>query len=304
MTDIEGTADLPLDPPQPATTKSEKRQRQRSQPAQAVESRRDTQDPVVVSVLMKKNSAAVAETAVDLFDGLRRPLTAAFISTLIFGIGAEWLGSVYAAAGGMVAYFLFGILSPGNARNTERFADSLYYLGFVLTLWALCLAMLPGFRPPDISSQDIIDKFGIAIVTTFLGMSLRIILIQLRQTVTDQEEEARTSIAKYISRLEGEMQSAVNELRKFREQSNEEMRRSVEKMRETHALVSERLENVTKQSGDAVEASNALIVEHTRAAMVKIEESASDLAGRLREVVLPSDLGGLREATLVRQPPD
>ena len=157
-----------------------------------------TQDvkPVVINATAAKTSSISVVSDID----FRSPLTAAFIGSLVLGLLAEWLTGPYGAwlAGGlMIAYFGFGLTLPATARNTERFADSLYYLGFILTLFALLIAMTPalngGVEP---KSTQIIQQFGTAIVTTFIGMSLRIILIQLKPNVSDHEEDTRESIVK------------------------------------------------------------------------------------------------------------
>src|SRR5204863_5652613 len=120
----------------------------------------------------------------------------------------------------MAAYFVFGLTRPKSVRNSERFADNLYFLGFILTLGALFRAMTPWFSDlGQITSRTIIEQFGIAISTTFLGMSLRTILIQLRHTVTDQEEEARESIAKYVVNLNQEIGTAISDISEFRKEA-------------------------------------------------------------------------------------
>jgi hypothetical protein len=81
-----------------------------------------------------------------LWDELRRPLTAAFAFALLVGIIAVLTRNTGLAVLAIFGYFLFGIRLPKSERNTERFADSLYYLGFIFTLGALFVAMTPLFN--------------------------------------------------------------------------------------------------------------------------------------------------------------
>lgn len=166
----------------------------------------------------------------DLLTQAKNPLTVAFLLALVGGLLAVFyapgIGGMVFAVGAMVAYFIFGLLIPKTLRNTEQFADSLYYLGFILTLGALFLAMAPGFQSNQISSQDIIQKFGLAILTTFIGMSLRIILLQLRYTASDQEEEARESLASYAVSLQNEVESTITQIRQFRNDAVENAKKS------------------------------------------------------------------------------
>jgi len=141
-----------------------------------------------------------------------------FLLALAVGVIAVFvIKSPALAVLAIFGYFIYGLWLPKSQRNTERFADSLYYLGFIFTLGALFVAMTPWFNNMgELTSRTIIEQFGIATATTFVGMTLRIILIQLRQTTTDQEEEARDAIAKYVRDLNREIRAALTEIAEFR----------------------------------------------------------------------------------------
>jgi hypothetical protein len=155
-----------------------------------------------------------------------KPLARAFFVALVFGIMAECYGYILVAAATMAIYFIYGLTRSKRMRNNERFADSLYYLGFILTLWALFLGMVPEVRAflpgleltEALTSQSIISNFGIALITTFLGMTLRICLIQLTPTVSDQDEDVRESMAQYVEKMDEEISAAIKSISEFREE--------------------------------------------------------------------------------------
>jgi hypothetical protein len=124
---------------------------------------------------------------------ISRP-TLVFLGTTLAGCIFEIAGSTLGACLSMLAYLGYGFVSHETARASERFADSAYYQGFILTLFALLLA-LTGKGASTLTSAEIIGKFGLAIWTTFIGMTGRILIIQFLTTGRDQDERARISVA-------------------------------------------------------------------------------------------------------------
>jgi len=234
---------------------------------------------VILGAGAERETSAESGLKDSLWNDIRRPLTAAFIITLCIGIVAELIGGLtgtISAAVAMGLYFVFGITRPKGVRNTEQFADSLYYLGFILTLWALFLAMAPHLHGAgEITSQGIIEKFGIAIVTTFMGMSLRIILIQLRQTSTDQEEEARESIAQYVVQLNQEIAETISQLKQFRHTA-------ISTTSSTAQQFADDLRRLGASSEQAVKDSNTAILKSVQEIMARMDASMQEVIARLQ----------------------
>lgn len=215
-------------------------------------------------------------------------LNIAFLAALGGGIVAELLfqslAGAISASGAMIAYFAFGLATEKSARNTERFADSLYYLGFILTLAALFFAMVPAISGArSISSQVIIEKFGIGIATTFIGMTLRIILIQLRPTVSDQEEEARESIASYVTQLNSQITGAIRDIQKFRDIA-------IVSTSETARKLTQELSVLSQSSKEAVEASNSAINQSVSDIVKQMNSSIEEVLNRLKRLDIPENV--------------
>jgi hypothetical protein len=113
----------------------------------------------------------------------------------------------------MLAYLAFGLSQ--RSRNTVRLADSIYFLGFLWTLFAL-IANLIWRGPRGIGANEVFVIFGYALVTTATGMFLRLLLIQSQRTVADQVVEARDEIDQRVGALVDEFGRAEQALASFR----------------------------------------------------------------------------------------
>lgn len=126
---------------------------------------------------------------------IQHHMTLAFVFFLSLGIFFTFIHP-WLPVWAVIGYFLFGVFTAKKQRNSERFADSLYYLGFLLTLFALLYATIG-----DKVSEQIIQSLGTGLSTTLAGLGLRVIIIQLRETVSDQEEEAQVSLEVETNKL-------------------------------------------------------------------------------------------------------
>jgi hypothetical protein len=100
-----------------------------------------------------------------------------------------------------------------------QLADSLYFLGFLWTLWAL----IDCFVIHEMSiAQAVFRAFGYALVTTASGMFLRLLLLQFRygDGASDQQEYVERQIAVFTRELGG----AVGVIREFQKQSDEALK--------------------------------------------------------------------------------
>jgi hypothetical protein len=102
------------------------------------------------------------------------------------------------AVGAILTYFLIGFFVDKRVKNSEKFADSLYYLGFLLTL----LALLKFTLGEEKTTAELIKSMGTGMATTICGLSLRVIMLQFRETISDQDEEAKDIISKELRVLE------------------------------------------------------------------------------------------------------
>ena len=123
----------------------------------------------------------------------------AAIGTVGFGFwGPRWLPALWAAAW-MLGYLgLAKYRAPEHAKTPE-FADNYYYLGFLLTLVALVGVLVQlGYASSGGLEEDlllkVLSQFGLALVTTIIGLVGRTAMLMFRPTLEDLEEEAENRL--------------------------------------------------------------------------------------------------------------
>ena len=92
-----------------------------------------------------------------------------------------------ALPGLVVLFYAIFIFNKGrNVLNLDQLGDSVYYLGFILTLAALILALYDLSDDP--TAEDIIPKFAIALTTTVVGIFVRVFMSQFAASQEDINE--------------------------------------------------------------------------------------------------------------------
>jgi hypothetical protein len=130
------------------------------------------------------------------------------------------------------------------AARIGQLADSLYFLGFLWTLWAL----IDCFVIHQMSiAQAVFRAFGYALVTTASGMFLRLLLLQFRygDGAADQTDHIERQIQIFTRELSG----AVDALGAFRRQSDEALTAWIASLTASCATVRQNVEAVQNQTG-------------------------------------------------------
>lgn len=167
----------------------------------------------------------------------------------------------------MAAYFVYGL--GVQDKNTERFADSLYFMGFLWTLTALITALFGG----RLTSTTVFKAFGYALITTAVGMLLRLLVIQFQETLADRVVHAQIEVDRTVSRFRDEVEKAADVIQRFR--TSAETRLDEQARALTSALETIRTSIQTAHS------------EATQASVNSIGQAAGVLAARLREFHVP-----------------
>jgi len=97
----------------------------------------------------------------------------------------------------MVFYFLYGHSRSVRGGFVLEFADSLYYLGFTLTLMALFGSLEPfqwGEQKP-LDPDSVMHHFGLGLITTLLGVIGRTALHMFYRTPVESIESINRKIA-------------------------------------------------------------------------------------------------------------
>lgn len=92
----------------------------------------------------------------------------------------------------------YGIYAPFRQRSNllriDRIGDNCYYLGLTYTLASLIAALSSLGSADGNIEQELITNFGTALISTAIGIIMRLILMQFRTELDDAEVEARQRI--------------------------------------------------------------------------------------------------------------
>ena len=147
----------------------------------------------------------------------------------------------------MVAYIALGLKRQDRDVTDEKFADSCYYLGFIFTITSIVFSL---FDLPHIGEriQDIAVRFGAAMISTVLGLAVRVYLVSFRPDSSDALKDAEDAVLAAAQKFREQLVMAYEKLGDFQSQvttatqtSVEAVRLQVEKLTQDHAARMERV---------------------------------------------------------------
>jgi hypothetical protein len=108
----------------------------------------------------------------------------------------------------------------------QRFADACYFLGFILTMWALIIGFLPAgmIDSQAIDSRSVLRHFGMALGATAAGLIARILVLQTRNV---NRASIEADLDRAGRRIVAEAQALSELLAQARQQIAEDQRQSL-----------------------------------------------------------------------------
>lgn len=142
---------------------------------------------------------------------------------------------------------------------TDQFADSLYFLGFLMTIVALIFSLIPYATNIDtLSAETVLSRFGIALLTTAFGLGGRVYYSGFGTSIDQISADTHTTLNERTQLLITEVTLAVDNvgtLRKNIEKELEAVSKSVSaNLEAVSKSVSANLEAVTKSVSANVDA--------------------------------------------------
>jgi hypothetical protein len=212
-----------------------------------------------------------------------------FVLALLAGILAigygqlkdDVLASVVSPLLVMVVYLAVGIRHAESGDRIEQFADSLYYLGFLFTLIALCASLL-AYQTAEVKFNLLVANFALALVTTIFGLAARIVIVHFRNPPTDRNtledilEHQTAKLCRAAGRISRELESASREIAEWHKARIEE-----------HSL---RIETALKSIDTLSEKAARSIGDVTETAATSVAETLDGLRGRLESAHFPEEL--------------
>ena len=114
----------------------------------------------------------------------------------------------------LVAYAAAVLFTNRYQLREDRSADNLYFLGFLFTVSALIISLVKFSRSEDGLTNNplvVVEDLGIGLITTLVGLFLRVLFTQLRRDPNEIEEEVNLQLTVAAEKVTRNLRS-VSEL--------------------------------------------------------------------------------------------
>jgi hypothetical protein len=202
-------------------------------------------------------------------------------------LGFPWSLGFWIPLGLMSIYILIGLKRHDTDVSDEKFADTCYYLGFIFTITSIIFSL---FDLPKIGVgtkiQDIAIRFGAAMVSTVLGLSVRVYLVSFKRDVADAIKDAEEEIIEASQKFREQLVIAFEKLRDFQSDVDVAAKATVERVNmQVEALSKNHSERLTDFFAELTARNQKTFTEalaEVRAASVLLGNSVDDYATGLR----------------------
>ncbi len=192
--------------------------------------------------------------------------------------GYPLMAAVYA----VMVLVIYAVIAWAGGRlgiEAETVGDNCYYLGFLFTLVSLCYTLYevagPAGGDRSDSIRNVISGFGIALLSTIVGVFLRVFMMQLRTDFITRDREIRADVNRAF--------------REFRENLSGMLMQSKAFAAESVQMASERDERIHQSTLRFVENQKALIesgaAETASGLTTTFSEAGKRLVSEISEVV-------------------
>ncbi|WP_439545060.1 hypothetical protein [Sandarakinorhabdus sp.] len=171
----------------------------------------------------------------------------------------------------------------GKAESRQRFADNIYFLGFIFTMGALIASFLPvAVANGNVSPQEIYEAFGTALLSTALGLIFRVVVMQLAPSSDEAAAQMEEDLTALTRRVAAEAKGIGDDLATARRglvKHNEAMVKAV------LGATGKRLEAVVSEFDDAAKATTGLLAAQAEQTRTEAEALRQRVAVRANDIV-------------------
>jgi len=192
----------------------------------------------------------------------------------------------------MAGYVAFGLRRDVSDVSDEKFADSCYYLGFIFTISSIVFSL---FDLPQIGEKIavIAVRFGAAMVSTVVGLIVRVYLVNFREDPAEALRAAEESVLEAHAKLREQLGMALEKMQEFQSEVDLAAKGTVER-------VNIQLEGLTHSHGRKLQEffealatqnqeSNGKAYEAMRAASVRLSSLINSYAESLENTLARID---------------
>ena len=144
------------------------------------------------------------------------------IASIFFGTYiSSWVFNIAVPIGIMLYYSYTINKDTSDILSIDQKADSVYYMGFILTLVAMTSSLIALAYDDELRFNAIVINFGLALATTILGLAIRIMWLQLSsQSLADAESILKEKIVKRSQDLAEQTENVVGSMTALSNQLN------------------------------------------------------------------------------------
>lgn len=181
----------------------------------------------------------------------------------------------------MLGYMWLGATRRNDDVSDEKFADSCYYLGFIFTIASISVALmdLPNI---GVHIQDIAVRFGAAMLSTVLGLSVRVAMVTFRKDLGDAIHNAEEGVVEASLRFRDQLGAALDRLSSFETAVDQAARLSVERVNlQVESLSRNHADRLTQFFAALTRGNQeafALALEEVKSASTRLSASVDDYA--------------------------
>jgi type I site-specific restriction endonuclease len=173
----------------------------------------------------------------------------------------------------MAAYIGFGLARKKNDVSDDKFADSCYYLGFIFTISSIIFGL---FDLPQVGTKmsEIAVRFGAAMMSTVLGLVVRVYLVSFRTDLTDAMNSAESGVIGATQRLREQLAIALDRMREFDARIDEATQTSI-------ARVAVGVDKLTEAQDEKINAFCAALLAQSKSAFDQVLGDVDTASQRL-----------------------
>jgi hypothetical protein len=200
-----------------------------------------------------------------------------------FHWGVQVMLNVIMPLGVMFVYAVAGKGQDEASGTTDSFADSVYYLGFLLTLVALVMALI-SMGNSQSGNLDLKLRFGIALLTTIIGLVTRTYYSNFKPSFSDSIQSVEVQMASAATELKDRFHNMSEVLVVSTEAFQASLGRTSIDLKSASASVGSTSTAFAKRiekSGDKVGAASESVGDKIGTLLTEIDQHVSEAESRI-----------------------
>jgi archaellum component FlaC len=193
----------------------------------------------------------------------------------------------------MLVYMVIGYYCREPEVSEDKFADSCYYIGFIFTITSIILSLFDLKNMGGVAGMDHIAlRFGSAMVSTVLGMAVRVYLVSFRKDSSDAIKDAEDAVLDATRMLVSQLTSVMDSLKQFEVQVVDAAKFTVENVNsQIEALgtnYAQSLSGFYVKLADENKVAFAALIDEVRVATTRLADSVDTYSSGMK-----GNLGGI-----------